>query len=54
MYRMIRYDSYDTHIVSYNSQALTICRYNTELFPHDTYRVSYDTDNYNRFYKIMY
>ena len=24
----------------------TIRRYDTELFPHDMYRVSYDTDNY--------
>ena len=65
MYRIIRkilrYNSYNTHTVSYDSRALTICRFNTKLFPHDTYQVSYDTyrisyntDNYDRFYKIMY
>ena len=44
---MIQYDSYDTHTILYDSQTLTIHRYNTELFPHDTYHVSYDTDNYD-------
>ena len=50
----IRYDSYDTHTILYDSRAFMICRYNMELFSHDTYRVSYDTDNYDQFYKIMY
>ena len=31
----IQYDSYDTYIVLYDSWALTICRYDTELFTHD-------------------
>ena len=45
MYRTIL--RYDMHTVSYNSQALTIRRYNTKPFTHDTYRVSYDIDNYD-------
>ena len=38
---MIRYDSYDTHTVLYDSWALTICRYDTELFTHNTIRITY-------------
>ena len=37
---------YHTHIVSYNSWALTICQYDIELFLHTIRYVSYDTDNY--------
>ena len=43
MYRTIRYDSYDTHTVSYDSWALTICRYDIKLFTHDTIRIAYRT-----------
>ena len=39
MYRTIRYDSYDTHNVSYYSRVLTILRYNTKLFIHDTIHI---------------
>ena len=58
IYRTIRYDSYDTHTVSYYSRVLTILRYNTKLFIHDTihivryvshivqYYISYNIDNY--------
>ena len=35
----IRYDSYDTHTVSYDSWTLTIRRYDTELFTHDTIHI---------------
>ena len=37
----IRYDSYNTHTISYDSQALTIRRYDMKLFPHDTIRIAY-------------
>ena len=37
---------YHTHIVSYNSWALTIRQYDIELFLHTIRYVSYDTDNY--------
>ena len=61
---MIRYDSYDTHTVSYDSWTLMICRYDTKLFTHDsirivryvsydTYRASYDTDNYGWIFFIL-
>ena len=46
MYRTIRYDSYDTHTASYDLWVLMIRRYDTELFTYDTYRVSYNIDNY--------
>ena len=36
---MIRYDSYDTHTVSYDSWTLMICRYDTKLFTHDSIRI---------------
>ena len=42
----LRYDSYNINIISYNSWALTIRRYNTNFFTHDTYHVLYDTNNY--------
>ena len=35
---MIWYNSYDTYTISYDSWALMICWYNTELFIHDTIR----------------
>ena len=40
-YDTIRYDSYNMYTVSYGSWALTIRRYNTELFTHDTIRIVY-------------
>ena len=40
MYRTIRTIlQYDMHIVSYDSLAFTIHRYDMELFPHDTIRI---------------
>ena len=39
----IRYDSYDTHHISDNSWAFTICSYNTKLFVQDTIRIAYRT-----------
>ena len=44
----IRYDSYDTHTVSYDLRALMIRQYEMKFFfsRYNTYRVSYDTDNY--------
>ena len=47
---MIRYDSYNTHVVSYNLWALTIRRYDIKLFTHD---VSYHTDNYTLEYDLI-
>ena len=39
----IRYNSYYTYIVSYDSWALTILRYDIKLFTHDTIRIVYCT-----------
>ena len=39
----IRYNSYNTHTVSYDSWALTIRRYHTKLFTHETIRIAYCT-----------
>ena len=41
---ILRYNSYETYTVSYNLWALTIRRYDTKLFTHDTICiVRYDT-----------
>ena len=42
-YFTIRYNSYVTYIVSYDSWALTIRRYDIKLFTHDTIRIAYYT-----------
>lgn len=50
----IRYESYDTNLISYNLWALTILSYDKKLFTHDIYHVSYDIDNYDHIYSIEY
>ena len=40
---MIQYDSYDMHIISYDSWTLMIRWYDTELFTHDTIHIIYHT-----------
>ena len=39
----VRYNSYDTYIVSYDSWAFIICRYDIKLFTHDMIRIAYCT-----------
>ena len=39
----ILYNSYDTHIVSYDLWALTIHQYDMELFTYDTIHIAYHT-----------
>ena len=51
-YNMIHFIWY-TFCVT-RSWALTILSYNKKLFTHDTYCISYDTDNYDNIYSIVH